>query len=220
MTAPYMTVEYLKTFNDSVIKDKILSKKQKPIQSEIENTKKKKENEPLFDPNEYDSFIVAPDKLDDQLLYGLVDLIDNKISSYTNNNIQQSENSPNIVDIIMDSLAVAYITDEGIPIATCILIDPTKEDYRGQIPADYYEIKTGMPLTNRIKQEFFVVHPDYHDIGMAGELRRLISTIAPHTFTVVPSIDTPTNMGLSDAGYDMESTFDDNGVESHLWINK
>ena len=216
MSLPFMSVEHLKTFNDQYVKDAMIGSNKK-----TEN-KSSVSSDAAFDPNKYDSFIVSADKLDDQILYGLVEVFDNKVSAMNGNTKAYVEmGSPTTYDKILSSLAVGYITEDGIPVAGCTLRDPTTSDYHGVIPSDHYEMLSGINLENRIEQEFFEVHPDYHDVGMASELRRLISTVVDKTYIVVPVVDEETINGLNSAGYKMVSKFvDDNDDQpSLLWIN-
>ena len=225
MKQPFMSVERLKNFNDEELKRVMGATK--PVNSQSEQPKAAPKTEQAtpsapYDPNVYDSFVVSPDKLDDQILYGLSDLFDGKVSAMDTDLLAKVEKvSPNTVDKIMSSVAVAYITEDGIPVAGCTLRDPTTIDFRGMIPADYYEMKTGVNLENRLEQEFFQIHPDHHDQGLAGELRNLISTVVDYTFIVVPSNDTSTIIGLANAGYKMASKFiaDFDKTESQLWLN-
>lgn len=223
MKQPFMSVERLKTFNDEELK-RVMGATN-PVNSqapEKPKTEPETDQSVAYDPNVYDSFVVSPEKLDDQILYGLSDLFDGKVSAMDTDLLANVEKvSPNTVDKIMASVAVAYITEDGIPVAGCTLRDPTTVDFRGMIPADYYEMKTGVNLENRLEQEFFQIHPDYHDQGLASELRRMISTVVDYTFIVVPSNDTSTIIGLSKAGYKLVSKFiaDFDKTESQLWVN-
>jgi len=175
-----------------------------------------------FDPNKYDSFIVSSDDLDDQVLYGIVDLCDNAVSAMNPNTQKHvEENSPNTVDKINASLMVAYITLDGIPVAAAVLKDPTKENFTGIIPGDYYEMRTGISLEGRLEQDYFEVHPDYTKQGLASELRRLISTVVDDTYIVVSETDENTITGITNAGYKYVSHFKNEWDEfnSMLWIS-
>ena len=125
------------------------------------------------------------------------------------------------MDKINDAIAVAYITEDGIPVAASTLRDPTIQDYKGIIPGDYYELKSGVSLENRLQQEYFEIHPDFHDMGLAGELRRTLKTIVDDMFVIVPVTDTNTIAGLNTAGYKKMSEFktDWEQVPVQLWIN-
>ena len=205
----FVTLESLEKFNSSVKRNVLMESTgdDKPVVQ--------------FDPNEFDSFIVAPEKLDDQALYSIADLFDGKVSSesfdYTPSIDQKS---PNTIDKINDSVAVAYITKDGIPVAACTLRDPTEENYQGIISNDYYEMKSGVSLENRLEQEFFEVHPDFHDLGLAQELRSLVSTVVDATFTVIPSSSQDKATGLASGGFELASEFnvDWSDVPVQLWI--
>lgn len=177
---------------------------------------------PQYDPNEFDSFIVAPDKLDDQALFAIADLFDGKVSAENFNHIAViDQKSPNTSDKITESLAVAYITKDGIPVAACTLRDPTQVNYDGIVSNDYYELKSGVSLENRLEQEFFEVHPDYHDQGLAMELRRLVSSVVDKTFTVINASDQAKAVGLEKAGFEPVAAFNVDWANEPvlLWIN-
>lgn len=213
---PFMSVERLKNFNDTAVKESMGLKSQKPVTKDMT-----KQNVP-YDPNKFDSFIVPPSTLDDQILYGISNLFDDKVSAMNTEFIGElNKVSPNTVDKIMSAIAVAYITEDGMPVAACVIRDPSATDYRGVIPADYIEMRTGIDLENRLEQEYFEIHPDYHGKGLAAELRRLINTVVDATFIAVPSNDTDTIIGLSNAGYKMVSTFRSEGdmVDTQLWLS-
>lgn len=213
---PFMSVEQLKTFNDTAVKEAMGLKAPKPVVKDMT-----KQSVP-YDPNKFDSFIVAPSTLDDQILYGIANLFDDKVSAMNTEFIGElNKVSPNTVDKIINAIAVAYITEEGIPVAACVIRDPSTTDYRGVIPADYIEMRTGIDLENRLEQEYFEIHPDYHGMGLAAELRRLTNTVVDATFIAVPASDTDTILGLSNAGYRMVSTYRNDGdiVDTQLWLS-
>lgn len=223
MALPFMSVEHLKNFNDSVIKQKVFgSAGNPPAQTSANKTESAKTSQ-KYDPNQFDSFIVSPDTLDDQIIIGLVDLFDNKISAMNDELKKYIDLSgPNTEDKLREALAVGYITEDGIPVAGCTLRDPTTSDYHGNIPSDHYEMLSGVNLEDRVEQEFFEIHPDYHDMGLAYELRRLIGTVVDKTYIVVPVSDTSTLSGLANGGYKKVSEFVDDSDDgaSQLWINE
>lgn len=213
---PFMSVEQLKNFNDTAVKQAMGLKQPKPPIKDM--TKQGVQ----YDPNSFDSTIVPPANIDDQILYGIADLFDDKVSAVNTEFLGELQKvSPNTVDKIRNSIAVAYITDAGIPVAACVIRDPSTTDYRGVIPADYIEMRTGIDLENRLEQEFFEIHPDYHGKGLASELRRLINSVVDETFIAVPASDTDTIIGLTNAGYKMVSTFRNEGdvVDTQLWLS-
>jgi hypothetical protein len=173
-----------------------------------------------FNPNEFESEIVKAEDLDFQLQNLLVDLFDDNVSAYTQlPDDEVGKQRPDANDIINASLFVASITKDGIPIAGAVVSDPTKINYRGVVPSDHYEMMSGISLEGRLRQEYFSVHPDYHNKGMADELRRLITTMVDATFVIVPPTDEDTIIGLQSADYTLVSEFDDNGVDVQLWVD-
>lgn len=222
MALPFMSVEHLKHFNDSVVKQKVFGSPGNPPTTDRVAVGGSGPSVTAYDPNRFDSFIVSPDTLDDQVIAGLVELFDNKVSAMSDELKNYIDlGGPNTEDKLRDALAVGYITEDGIPVAGCTLRDPTTSDYHGNIPSDHYEMLSGVNLEGRVEQEFFEVHPDYHDIGLASELRRLVGTVADKTYIVVPVSDESTLIGLANGGYKKISEFiDDNDDHaSQLWVN-
>jgi hypothetical protein len=76
-------------------------------------------------------------------------------------------------------------------------------------------------LENRIQQEFFTVADEYKSLGIAGELRRLLETIAPAMFVTVDISDKDTIIGLQRNGYKFVNQFDTDWESApvQLWLN-
>ena len=128
---------------------------------------------------------------------------------------------PDTTDKILNSIAVVYILEDGIPVAVSTLLDPTKENYKGIIPSDYYEMKSGKSLQGRHQQEHFAVKPDKHNLGLAQELKRLLLESSPKTFVINQSPDTESSFGLAKNGYQVISKFNTEWETEpvQLWIN-
>jgi len=202
----FLTLGDLKSFNESVeynVKDE-----------------SKKEVHP-FDSNRFESTIVNPADLPDDVLYQLSDLIDKKVNLDTPEVDTTSQKGPNTVDKLLASIAVAYVTEDGIPVGVATLVDPTVENYMGITPLDFYSLKAATNLENRIQQEFFTVADEYKAMGIAGELRRLLETVAPAMFVTVDVADKDTIHGLKNNGYIYVNKFntDWNNIPVQLWLN-
>ena len=174
-----------------------------------------------FDNERLKSFVTSPGEVDENTLYQIADIFDKKTHMNDEDLIVNQESGQNTVDRILDAVALIYIEENGIPVAASLLVDPTKENFKGIIPSDYYEMKSGVSIENRMKQEYFEVLPDKKKLGLASELRRQIQEISPYTFIVVPENDTDTTDGLSKNGYTKTSTFkvDGESVPVELWLN-
>ena len=174
-----------------------------------------------YDENRFTSFINAPELIDEDVLYLLADIIDKKTNLDEKDYTTSDFKGPNTIDKLSDSIAIAYILEEGVPIAVATLIDPTVENYKGFIPSDYYELKSGIQLEDRVQQEFFVVKDEYNNLGLAGKLRELLETMSPNMFTVIDSRDEHSISGLSKNGYsfisEIKTDWDINPVQ--LWVN-
>lgn len=178
-------------------------------------------NEIPYDTNRFTSFTVEPNQIDENTLYQLADIFDKKTHMNDEDLSVSQYTGPNTVDKILDAIAVIYIEENGVPVAAAILADPTKEDYNGIIPSDYYEMKSGTSVENRMEQEYFDVLPDKRGLGLATELRKQIDALAPNTFIIVPDNDTDTMNGLEVNGYTHVATFEIDGevYPVQMWVN-
>lgn len=206
ITHDFLTLGDLKSFNESVeynVKDE-----------------PKQESHP-FDSNRFESVLVNPADLTDDVLYQLSDLIDKKTNLDTPETDTTTLKGPNTIDKLLASLAVAYVTESGIPVGVATLVDPTVENYMGIIPLDFYSLKAATNLENRIQQEFFTVADEYKAMGIAGELRRLLETVAPAMFVTVDMADKDTIQGLKNNGYVYVNKFitDWDNIPVQLWLN-
>jgi hypothetical protein len=203
----FLTLSDLTTFNESV-------------EYNVTNTPQKKEHHE-FDSARFESFIVNPADLTDDVVYQLSDIIDKKLSLDVPEVDENSTKGPNTVDKILSSLAVAYVTEDGIPVGVATLVDPTIENYKGITPLDFYSLKGAVNLENRIQQEFFTVADEYKSLGIAGELRRLLETIAPAMFVTADISDKDTIIGLQRNGYKFVNQFDTDWESApvQLWLN-
>lgn len=210
----FLTVSEMDNFNDKV---KMVLASKKPVDKPYQ----KPEPEPEVEPVDRESIIVNPTELTEDILYQLADIIDGK-THFSENDVKEEEpEGPSTVDKINNAIAVAYITEEGLPVAVSILQDPTIENYKYIIPIDYYELKSGVSLKERIQQEYFSFKPDTYTPKVGQELKQLLVSNSPKLFVVNISVDEITNKYLEGCGYKMVSSFDTEWEENpvNLWIN-
>jgi len=209
----FLTVSEMDNFNDKV--NMILKK-------DSGNGTKEQEPKPEVQPEPVnrESVVVNPTELDEDLLFQLADIIDGK-THFNTQDIKEEEDGPTTYDNILNSIAVAYITEDNLPIAVALLKDPTIENHKFIIPNDYYELKSGKPLEERIQQEFFAFKPDKYTQEAGMELKKLLESNSPNLFIVVVSTDELTNKYLAQTGYKMASTFNTDWEKTlvNLWIN-
>ncbi len=172
-----------------------------------------------YDSAKFNAYVALPENVPVEVINQLSDLFDDY--EHFDHGPENKQVGPNTVDKIMNSLAVAYITSEGLAVAGATLVDPTVQNYKGIIPKDYYELKSGISLNGRIMQEFFEVGPDVHNIGLAQELKAVLENIAPKMFVVIPSNEKDTIVGLNKNGYIFGAEFQTEweNVPVQLWIN-
>ncbi len=171
-----------------------------------------------FDENRFQVYAAAPENVPEDVVYQIADLFDGNEHFKKPDGVQIG---PNTVDKIKQSLAVVYIVEKGIPVAASILMDPTVENYKGIVPKSYYELKSGKNLNMRIFQEYFEVSPDYHNLGLAQELKNKLEQLAEKMFVIVPITDKDTQFGLKKNGYFFVSQFETDWEETpvQLWVN-
>jgi hypothetical protein len=218
----YLGITDLKSFNQKVA-DVLKNEQQSGIDTQDSN---EEDFEPVsFDSAKFDSFTVLPEVLDDTTLYQLSDLIDGK-EHYEEEDVDEDNEitdfaSPNTPDQILTSIGVIYIVGDNMPIAVATLYDPTVENYRGIIPVDYYELKSGHSLAGRVLIDAYAIKPEYRSIGLEDELRTLVEDVAPDVFIVVPQSDENMMELVKFSGYQpiSEFTTDWDLTPVVLWIN-
>ena len=216
----YLTVNDLENFNDKV--QRIVHRR--PSKSQLKKAETPIEEAPTgqYDSNKYESVTVNPSEITDDLLYQLADIIDKKKHFNSDDFKDTKIVGPSTQDRILGSIAVVYITEQNIPVAVAVLEDPTVINYKGIIPGDLYELKSGQSLENRIQLLFFEVLPEKMGHGLDKELKRGISELSPKTFYINPFPGyKPAQQQLENIGYALSSTFntewDDEPLE--LWLN-
>jgi len=210
----FLSVSDLKSFNDKVSHVVSGNKHQEEI-PEVEVPREE------LDRERFEATIVKPEALTDDVLYQCADIIDGK-THFDNQDFRDTwNNSPNTIDRLVASMGVAYISEDDLPVACANITDPTISNFKGIIPLDYYELKSGFSLAGRLQQEFFAVKPEYQGIGIATELRDLLEGISAEMFITVPVWDTATIEGLVKNNYKLIAEFNTDWEQSpvQLWIN-
>ena len=152
-----------------------------------------------LDSGKLTAYIKKPENVEPDILLQISDLI-NGFSHFTDD-VSDLQVGPSIVDKVSESFAVAYVLEGASVVACAIIQDPTKENYKGIIPQNYYELESGYSLEGMLQQEYFVIKTGYEGKGIAGTLRSELLKIAPSMFIVVHKVDTKTTTGLVSNGY-------------------
>lgn len=175
-----------------------------------------------YDTERFEPHLLKPSELTEDVLYQLSDLVDKK-TQFTDPNVNKPDPEVTIdpVDRITNSICVAYITEDGIPVAVATLVDPTIENYKGIIPKDLYSVKSAVNLENRLQQEYFVVAEEYKGIGLSNALRSLLEKVSPNMFVTINVKDTDTLKGVTKNKYKKVSQFDTSwdNAPVELWVN-
>lgn len=201
----FLTVSDLKSFNESVER----------------NVTNDKSGSIPYDPTKFESFIVDPIELDDDVVYQLADIIDKKTQLDKRDLTDKAFVAPNTVERLLASDKIAYVTEDGFPVGVATLIDATKENFMGIIPSDFYALKSAVNLNDRMQQEFFAVTDENKNMGISGELRKRLEEVSPLMFVTAPSSDIDTLEGLTKNGYKHVSDFETDweATPVQLWIN-
>ena len=211
----FLSVSDLQTFNDKVSRVVHGNKsQQEDVEDEVSQPKE-------LDRNKFESVIVRPEAIPQEILHQCADIIDGKTHMDNQDFRDTWHDGPNTVNRLLGSMGVAYVTEDDIPVACASLIDPMEINFKGIIPLDYYELKSGFSLAGRLQQEFFSVKPEYRGMGIAGELRDLLESVSQKMFITVPRWDTATVAGLANNGYRFVAEFNTDWEQApvQLWIN-
>lgn len=190
------------------------------LKADIEREQKSAEQPAPLDPAHFSAYVKNPADVSEEDLYQIADIIDGKY------NIKPRSGTVNLampatVDRLMNSLAIIYICDDGIPVAAATLIDPTIKSFQGYAPLTLYSLHSGQNLDGRLQQEFFSISDEYTNIGLGRELKAQIKKLGTPTFTVSDVDDDETNEGLIRNGYNCVATMniDSNDVPLFLWLD-
>lgn len=164
-----------------------------------------------LDPGRFHAFTMTPDKIPEDKLQQLVDIVDRKSSAKPKSSEVSTRPIPATINRILNSDTVVYICDGDTPVAVATLVDPTQESYLGYCPLDMYSLYTGKNLDGLLQQEFFAVDESYHGIGLGTELRAQIANLGVNTFTVVDADDKDTMVGMINNGYECAAVIPDDG---------
>ena len=168
----------------------------------------------------FHAYTQRPENIDDSILHQLSDLI-NGFDHFTDQ-VSDINVGPSIYDKLKSSMAVAYIIEDSVAIAAACLFNPIEENYKGIIPQNYYELKSGEVLEGKLQQEYFVIRDGYDGKGLATTLRVELEKISEEMFVVINSLDIDTQAGLIKNGYTEIATFNTDWEDDAviLYINK
>lgn len=186
----------------------------------VEDKEKVEPKEVPYDSERFTSYVTEPKKVPIDVLNQLGDLFD-KNNHFEKVNPSDPSIGPNTTDLILNSEKVIYIVDNNIPVAGAVLYDPTVQSYKGIIPKDYYELKSGISLNGRVQQLFFEVRADMHNLGLANRLKGIIDKLSDRTFIIVSTTDKETQSGLQKNGYTFVSEFETDWEVNpvQLWLS-
>lgn len=216
----YVTANEMKSFNQRI--NVMLESAADGIGEDVEFAPQQAAPEQASPDNpNFDYQTTSPENIDDTTLYQLADLVDGKVHYEDNNESDEVTDfaSPNTVDQIDSSIGVMYISSDSIPIGVATIIDPTVENYKGIIPVDYYELKSGQELYGRIQLEFFAVKPEFK--AYESELYSLITEVAPDIYAVTPESNGNMMTSMKSLGLKPVSKFNTDWdiTPVILWIN-
>jgi hypothetical protein len=211
MNKNFVTITELHTFVESVA----------PIDADIDVEEYDVQPTDETKVERFESWLMKPENIDESIINQLSDIQNKKVTFNVADTIDTNTVDESVYDQIIDSIAVAYITKDGIPVAFATLIDPTKPNWKEIIPIEYYSMQIGKPLDGRLEQKFFQVAPEYDGYGLSAELRTQLETIAPMVYTVIPSWDVRTITALDKNQYEFMGEFDLlwENYTGQLWIN-
>lgn len=179
------------------------------------------EMEQNLDPEHFSAFALSPSEIDTETMENLVSIVDGSANLTPPSDINVPVAAPATIDRLTSSIVIFYITHDDIPVAVANIIDPSKEDFHGYIPVNYYSMRSGYQLDGRLQLVFFAVMEDYKDSGVGQELKRQVASYGVPTFTVVDSTDKESIDAMKLNGYKFINEFDvdDSDIPVQLWID-
>jgi len=211
----FLAINDLESFNDKV-KRIVLNE---PPERE-EEVLPEEEIDTSFNPEKYESITINPSELTDELLHQLADIIDKK-TTYNTEDLINIDAIGNTTDTLLASLAVVYIAENTVPVAVASVSDPTLVNNKGVIPSDFFELKSGVQIENRLQMDSFTIIPEKMGQGLDTKLNQMVTAITPSIFYVNPNTEDITKNMLAKNGYKLASTFETEWekIPQELWVN-
>ena len=175
----------------------------------------------MLDPEHFSAYALSPAEIDPETMQNLVSVVDGSANLTPPSDENVPVAAPTTIDRLTASIVIFYITHDQIPIAVANICDPSKEDFHGYIPVEYYTLRSGYHLDGRLQLEFFAVQEDFAGTEVGVELKRQVASYGVPTFTVVDSTDKESINAMKQNGYKFVNSFevDDSKIPVELWID-
>lgn len=165
------------------------------------------------------AYIKTPNEMDRTLLEEISFLI-NETGHYKDNASGKLV-GPDTIDRLLESEWIGYVmSSENIPIAAVTLVDTTHEGWSGAIPRNYYELKAGKSLGNRLERRMFTVDEEYANTNIGPELERIVQEKVQDIYAVSVLDKVEDTKFLLQNGYDLIAEFDSDLTDNYLglWV--
>ena len=165
------------------------------------------------------AYIKPPSEIDRDLLEEISFLI-NKTGHYKDKKTGKTI-GPDTVDRLLESEWIGYVLNSNsIPVAAVTLVNTTEEGWAGVIPRNYYELKAGKSLGNKLERRMFTLDEDYQNTNVGAELERIIQEKTKDIYAVSVLDKVEDTKFLLQNGYDLIAEFDSDLTDNFLglWI--
>lgn len=165
------------------------------------------------------AFIKPPAEIDRNLLEEIAFLI-NKIGHYKDKNSGKFI-GPDTIDRLLEAEWIGYaMSPDNVPVAAVTLVDTTDEGWNGVIPRNYYELKAGKSLGNKLERRMFSVDEEYINTNVGKELERIVQEKVPDIYAVSILDNVDDTKFLLQNGYDLIAEFHSDITDNYLglWI--
>lgn len=165
------------------------------------------------------AYIKPPAEIGRELLEEISYLI-NKTGHYKDNKTGKTI-GPDTIDRLLESEWIGYVlSSDNIPIAAVTLVNTTEEGWAGTIPRNYYELKAGKSLGNKLERRMFTLDEEYDGTNVGVELERIIQEKTTDIYAVSVLDKVEDTKFLLQNGYDLIAEFDSDLTDNYLglWI--
>lgn len=148
------------------------------------------------------------------------DVMADLVECYRQNSIP-NDNSPDAATILSGCDTLAWVTINGNIAGVSGTIDPDIEDWSGQIPRAFYELRIGKSLQGRYERRFMIVSRGHERRGIPSMLDVELRKRHEYMYAVTRSDIPGSYKAMKDLSYIPVATYgDQDSAIFVVWINE